>query len=143
MPFDNVPDGWISSRTHFLRCFLYRKIFWSAVGSRTEKNLCKRAVYKIINLLPMGMVIKSYQRFIDAGQRRKTQLVRILTFPTPKGIYGYERKCYTHLAKYRFGKLILYDYDGYLRTKYGNYMDLPPVEKRKIHLVSKLKLLEE
>ncbi|MCI9033309.1 MAG: hypothetical protein HFJ08_04515 [Lachnospiraceae bacterium] len=95
------------------------------------------------HLLPMGMVIKSYQRFIDAGQRRKTQLVRILTFPTPKGIYGYERKCYTHLAKYRFGKLILYDYDGYLRTKYGNYMDLPPVEKRKIHLVSKLKLLEE
>ncbi len=70
MPFDNVPDGWLSRRTHFLRCFLYRKIFWSAVGSRTEKKLCKRAVYKIINLLPMGMVIKSYQRFIDAGQRK-------------------------------------------------------------------------
>lgn len=146
MPFDNVPNGWLSRRIHFFLCFLYRKIFWSAVGSRTEKNLCKRAAYKIINLLPMDMVIKSYKRFIDVGQRKKTQLVRILTFPTPKGIYGYERKWYTHLAKYQFGELTLpgaYDYDGYLRIKYGNYMDLPPVEKRKIHPVSKLKLLEE
>ncbi len=146
MPFDNVPKGWLSRRIHFFLCFLYRKIFWSAVGSRTEKNLCKRAAYKIINLLPMDMVIKSYQRFIDVGQRKKTHLVRILTFPTPKGIYGYERKWYTHLAKYQFGELTLpgaYDYDEYLRTKYGNYMDLPPVEKRKIHPVSKLKLLEE
>lgn len=146
MPFDNVPDGWLARRMHFFSCFLYRKIFWSAVGSRNEKNLCKRVVYKIMNLLPMGVVIKCYQHFIDAGQRRKTQLVRILTFPTPKGVYGYERKWYTHLAKYQFGEMTLpgaRDYDGYLHIKYGDYMELPSVEKRKIHPVSKLKLLEE
>lgn len=146
MPFDNVPDGWLPRRIHFASCFLYRKLFWSAVGSRMEKNPCKRAVYKIMGLLPMNAVIKSYQRFIDAGQGKQTRLVRILTFPTPKGIYGYERKWYTHLAKYKFGGLMLpgaYDYDGYLRVKYGNYMELPPSEKRKTHPVSKLKLLEE
>lgn len=146
MPFDNVPDGWLARRMHFFSCFLYRKIFWSAVGSRNEKNLCKRVVYKIMNLLPMDVVIKSYQHFIDAGQRRKTQLVRILTFPTPKGVYGYERQWYTHLAKYQFGEMTLpgaRDYDGYLHIKYGDYMELPSVEKRKIHSVSKLKLLEE
>lgn len=146
MPFDNVPDGWLARRMHFFSCFLYRKIFWSAVGSRNEKNLCKRVVYKIMNLLPMDVVIKSYQHFVDAGQRRKTRLVRILTFPTPKGVYGYERQWYTHLAKYQFGEMTLpgaRDYDGYLHIKYGDYMELPSVEKRKIHPVSKLKLLEE
>lgn len=146
MPFDNVPDEWMPRKIHFFRCFLYRKIFWSAVGSRTEKSPCKRAVYKIMSLLPMDAVIKSYQRFIDSGQRKRTRLVRILTFPTPKGIYGYERKWYTHLAKYRFGDMVLpgaCDYDGYLHTKYGNYMELPPVEKRKTHPVSRLKLFEE
>ena len=45
-----------------------------------------------------------------------------------------------------FGNMMLpgaRDYDGYLRVKYGDYMDLPPAEKRKIHPVSKLKLPEE
>ena len=146
MPFDNVPDKWVARKIHFFCCFLYRKIFWSAVGSKIEKSPYKRIVYKIMCLMPMDAVIKSYQRFVDVGQRKKTQLVRILTFPTPKGIYGYERKWYTHLAKYQFGEMTLpgaYDYDGYLHTKYGNYMELPPVEKRKMHPVSKLKLLEE
>lgn len=146
MPFDNVPDGWLSRRIHFFICFLYRKIFWSAVGSRTEKKIYKRAIYKIMYFLPMDAVVKSYQRFIDAGRRKKTRLVRILTFPTPRGILGYERKWYTQLSEYRFAEMMLpgaRDYDGYLRVKYGSYMELPPVEKRKIHPVSKLKLLKE
>ncbi len=143
MPFDNVPDEWILRRFHFFRCFLYRKIFWSEVGSRTESKRLTRMVYKLLKMVPMKSVIRSYQRFIDAGQRKKTRLVRILTFPTPKGVYGYDRKWYTHLAKYRFEKMMLpgaRDYDGYLRVKYGNYKELPPAEKRKTHPVSKLEL---
>lgn len=146
MPFDNVPDGWLAKRIHFFRCFLYRKLFWSEVGSRTEKNFWKRIAYKAMRRIPMDLVIRSYQHFIDTGQRKKTQLVRILTFPTPKDVYGYERKWYTQLSKYSFEDMMLpgaKDYDGYLRVKYGDYMELPPNEKRKVHPVSKLKLLEE
>lgn len=146
MPFDNVPDHWFSKRIHFFRCFLYRKIFWSEVGSRSEENICKKMVYKVMKCLPMEMVIKSYQRFIDSGCGKKTKLVRILTFPTPKGVYGYERKWYTNLSLYRFGDMRLpgaKDYDAYLRVKYGDYMKLPPVEKRKVHPISKLTLPEE
>ena len=146
MPFDNVPDGWIKKRVHFFRCFLYRKLFWSQVGSRTEENLWKRTVYKVMRRIPMKWIKRRYQHFIDIGQRKKTQLVRILTFPTPKGVYGYERKWYTHLSKYQFGDMMLpgaRDYDGYLRVKYGNYMQLPSVGKRKTHPVSKLSMPEE
>lgn len=145
MPFDNVPDGWASKRVHFFRCFLYRKLLWSKVGSREEENRGKRLLYLVMQLVPMKRILKSYQRFIDAGQRKKTRLVRILTFPTPKGVYGYKREWYTHLDKYRFGDMMLpgaRDYDGYLRVKYGNYMELPPVEKRRTHPVSKLTLPE-
>lgn len=146
MPFDNVPDNWLARKIHFFRCFLYRKLFWSEVGSRTEKNLGIKICYKIMRLIPMKVIIKSYQRFIDAGQKKRTKLVRILTFPTPKGIYGYERRWYTQLTKYQFDEMILpgaRDYDGYLKIKYGNYMELPPIEKRRVHPISKLKLLEE
>lgn len=146
MPFDNVPDDWLAKKIHFFCCFLYRKLFWSEVGSRTEKNLWIRICYKIMRLIPVEVIIKSYQQFIDAGQKKRTKLVRILTFPTPKGIYGYERRWYTQLTKYQFDEMILpgaRDYDGYLKVKYGNYMELPPIEKRKVHPISKLKLLKE
>lgn len=146
MPFDNVPDNLLARRIHFFRCFLYRKLFWSEVGSRVEKKLGIKIIYKIIRLIPMKMIIKSYQKFVDKGQRKKTRLVRILTFPTPKGIYGYERRWYLQLVQYPFGNMKLpgaKDYDGYLRIKYGNYMELPPIEKRKVHPVSRLKLLEK
>lgn len=146
MPFDNVPDHWLMQRVHFFRCFLYRKLFWSEVGSRVEMNVWIRAVYKIMRLIPINVIIKNYQHFIDNGQKRKSKLVRILTFPTPKGIYGYERKWYTDLARYQFDDMELpgaRDYDGYLQVKYGDYMKMPPVEKRKVHPISKLKLLKE
>ena len=35
------------------------------------------------------------------------------------------------------------DYDEYLKVKYGDYMKLPPEEKRKIHPVSRISLLGE
>ena len=146
MPFDNVPDGWLAKRIHFFRCFIYRKVFWSEVGSRAEENVWIRRVYQIMRLIPMKWVLKSYQRFIDDGRKKKTKLVRILTFPTPKGVYGYERRWYTQLGMYQFDDMMLpgaKDFDGYLKVKYGNYMELPPVEKRKTHPISKLKLLEE
>lgn len=145
MPFDNVPDGWLARRIHFLRCFVYRKLFWSEVGCRTDKNFWKRVLYKIMNRIPMKVIVRSYQRFINRCQRKRTKLVRILTFPTPKGVYGYERRWYTNLTCYTFGNMELpgaKDYNGYLSVKYGNYMELPPAEKRKTHPVSEIKLLE-
>lgn len=145
MPFDNVPDNPILRRIHFLECFLFRKIFWSQVGARTEKNEIKKLLYKIISKIPFGVVVRSYQKFIDRGQKRKTELVRILTFPTPKKVYGYNRNWYTKLKKYKFDELVLpgaADFDGYLSVKYGDYMTLPPEDKRKVHPVSKIKLLE-
>ena len=146
MPSDNVPDSYIARTIHFFRCFLYRKIFWSEVGSKSEKNVWIRFLYRFLRMIPMKQVIKSYQHFIDSSQNKKTQLVRILTFPTPKRVYGYERRWYTQIKPYPFGDMMLpgaKDYDGYLQVKYGDYMELPPEEKRKTHPISKLKLLEE
>lgn len=144
MPFDNVPDRWLARRIHFFICFLYRKIFWSAVGCKEEKTFFLRTVYQMMQKIPMSLVIKSYQKFVDRGQRKKTKLVRILTFPTPKGVYGYDRKWYTELTGYPFDYMVLpgaKDYDGYLKVKYGNYMELPRPERRKTHPISKLMLL--
>ncbi len=142
MPFDNVPDNIVLRKIHFIKCFIYRKFFWSKVGAQSEGNRFIRILYKLMSYVPMRLLVSRYQRFIDAGQKKKTKLVRILTFPTPKGVCGYERKWYTKLSKYQFDELVLpgaRDYDGYLTVKYGNYMEMPPAEKRKTHPVSKIR----
>jgi lipopolysaccharide cholinephosphotransferase len=146
MPFDNVPDNLLKRKIHFAKCFMYRKILWSEVGKNTEENRAIRIIYRLINKIPMNLVIRMYQHFIDQNGHRKTKLVRILTFPTPKGIYGYKREWYTQLTTYPFGELQLpgaKDYQGYLTVKYGNFMELPPLEKRKVHPVSRVRLLGE
>ncbi len=146
MPFDNVPDGYISRRIHFAECFVFRKMLWAKVGARNENNKALRIWYQLLALIPEKKLKHAYESFINKGRHKKTQLVRILTFPTPKHCYGYNREWYTQLRKYSFsGKEFpgAKDYSGYLSVKYGDYMKLPPEEKRKVHPVSKLELLRD
>jgi len=145
MPFDGVPNGWVERRLHYLICFLFRKCLWSEVGKRTEGNLLYRFIYRLIDKIPENTLKKEYSKFIHRSSSKKTELVRILTFPTPKDCMGYRRTWYEELDNYPFGRLTLpgaKDYDGYLKVKYGNYMELPPMDKRKVHPVSKLILPE-
>lgn len=144
MPFDNVPNGKVARRIHFFECFIFRKLFWSEIGKTTEKNNLIRIVYCIINKIPMSVIVPLYEKFIKSTYGENAEEVRILTFPTPKNVYGYKRKWYLNLKMYKFEELLLpgaRDYDGYLKEKYGDYMKLPSKEKRKIHPVSKIKLL--
>lgn len=143
MPFDNIPDNVVKRKIHFLKCFLIRKILWSEVGARTEKNAFKRLVFRLLRKIPFSWTEKRFQKFIDKSGRKETKEVRILTFPTPKGVFGYKKEWYTELDEYAFGRLKLpgaKDYDGYLKIKYGDYMILPPKEKQKVHPVSRIKL---
>lgn len=146
MPFDNVPDNPVIRRIHFFECFCFRKLFWSSVGKKTEKSSILRIWYSMLGSIPEKIVYGSFQKFICRSNKKGSSLVRILTFPTPKGCFGYDKKWYMDLSLYEFEEYKLpgaTDYDGYLKTKYGDYMKLPPVEKRKVHAISKLVLPRE
>ncbi len=146
MPFDSVPDNRIIRKIHFFMCFLFRKVFWSEIGKDQDENGIYRFLYRMLNLIPEKWIKKRYVGFIKRNHDKESELVRILTFPTPKKCYGYDRRWYKELAEYPFNRLTLpgaRDYDGYLKVKYGNYMELPPEEKRKVHPISKLKLLDD
>ena len=149
MPFDSVPDGIWGRRWHFLRCYLYRKFFWSRIGKCTARHWWQRLAFRLMDLVPMEVLVDSFSGFIEECRSYgRTELVRILTFPTPKGegFFGYERLWYEELAEYAFEDMRLpgaADYDGYLKVKYGSYMELPPENKRKVHPISKLTLPEQ
>lgn len=143
MPYDNVPDYYFQRKIHNFQCFLYRKCFWAPLGKLQERGI-KKIAYTVLDKIPDQKLYASFNRFIIRCNKKQTKRVRILTFPVPGNENGYLRTCFTKLVLTEFEGIQCWgmrDYDIYLRYKYGNYMELPSVEKRKVHPVSKLKLL--
>lgn len=142
-PLDGVPDNYILRSIKNFECFCVRKILWSKVGKIAEKNFWRRKAYKLLDKIPKRYVFRYYHIMIHRGNEKKTRMVRILMFPTPNNEYGYYRNWYEFSVDTVFeGKVFqgIKDYDSYLSFKFGDYMELPPVEKRKAHPVSAIKL---
>ncbi len=142
-PLDGVPDNYLLRSLKNLECFCVRKILWSRVGKIEEKNFWKRQVYRILDKVPEERVFRYYRLMVKSANRKRTRLVRILTYPTPGSEYGYYRNWYENSVDISFeGKTFsgIRDYDSYLTFKFGNYRELPPVQERVVHPVSGLKL---
>lgn len=143
MPYDNVPDNYLLRKWHNFRCFLYRKAFWAPLGKQQEKGI-KKIAYTVLDKIPDKKIYSSFGKFTEKSNKKETKRIRIFSFPVPGNQYGYLRSCFETLISTEFEGVELMgmeDYDTYLSYKYGDYMKLPPVEKRKVHPVSKLKLL--
>ncbi|MBO5166778.1 MAG: LicD family protein [Lachnospiraceae bacterium] len=143
-PLDNVPAAYPIRVLHNLQCFCIRKILWAEVGKKAETNMGMRALYKLLSKIPLTVVYRYYYHMVHYWGQKETKWVRILTFPTPNKAYGYKREWYEKSTNYTFENKVfrgIKDYDAYLNFKFGMYMELPPVEKRKTHPVSSLKLV--
>lgn len=144
-PVDGVPDNKMLCRLQCGICYCLRKIMWSAVGKNSEENKAVRLLYQILSWIPLKHVVSLYNIVVRISNRKVTQRIRTLTFPTPKNKFGFPRKWYTNTVDIEFENHTLRglkEAGEYLRFKYGrNYMQLPPEDKRKIHPVSEIKLL--
>jgi lipopolysaccharide cholinephosphotransferase len=144
MPYDSVPDNYIARKIHTFRCFLYRKCFWAPIGKNISKGMAK-LLYQMLSKVPDKKLYRSYYRYIEKVNEKKTKRVRISTIPLPGGKDGYLREYLLNTVTIYFEGIKLKgikDYDGYLTFKYGSYMELPPVEKRRTHPISSLSLIE-
>ena len=142
-PLDNVPDNYLLRSIHNFQCFCIRKILWSEVGRVAHKNPVMRKWYGLLSRAPLKTVFDIYRRFMEKGNCKETKLVRILTFPTPNRTWGYYRRWYEESVEIEFEGIAfqsIRDWDGYLTFKFGDYMALPPEEKRKVHPVTDIQL---
>lgn len=144
-PLDGVPNNYIMRCFHNFHCFCVRKILWSEVGKFAEQSLLMRKWYFILSKIPLKIVFKHYNKMIKHSNRNNNELVRILLFPTPNSIYGYYKKWYEQSMPIQFEKRFfegIKDYKEYLNFKFGDFMKLPPREKRKVHPVSSIHLIK-
>ncbi len=144
-PLDGVPDNKILRSIKNFECYCVRKILWSKVGQVADKSYLKRVWFKCLAKIPEEVIWNYYFKMVAKAGKKKTKMVRILMFPTPNNEYGYYKKWYENSADTVFEGYTfkgIKDYDEYLKFKFGNYMELPPVENRKVHPVSKIKTID-
>ncbi len=144
-PRDGIPDGKISRKIHTFSCFVVRKIMWSPVGQKTALNTPQKVIYVILAKIPEHVMKKIYGMLVRYSNHNKhTKLVRALTFPLPNNQKGYVRDWYRGYTQVKFENrkfMVQSSYKEWLVAEFGDYMQLPPVEKRKVHPVTQLKLI--
>lgn len=141
-PLDGVPDNYFLRSIKNFECFCVRKILWAKVGRYADDKFWKRQVYKLLDRIPEQKIFQYYHRMIHNADK-KSRMVRILMYPTPNHEWGYYRCWYENSVDTVFENRAfqgIKDYDSYLNFKFGNYMELPPMEKRKVHSVSAIKI---
>ena len=99
---------------------------------------------KILGIIPRRKWLWWFDRFARSNQENT-----YWTIPTGRRYYLGEvmpRKTFVPVVNGEFEGMIVHlaaDYDAYLKNLYGNYMTIPPVEKRERHFIVKLKLPNE
>ena len=135
---DNVPDGIIARRLHFLLCYLVQKGLYSPVGKKNTQNIGAKILYGILSKIPRDEYFRLRNRLANLCNRKNTRLVSHYTFRYPRScFFGMPTKCFENRALYTFEGHSFYsfeDYDTYLSLLYGDYMKLPPKEQQKPHI---------
>lgn len=142
-PLDGVPDNYFMRSVKNFECFCVRKILWSKVGKIADRNYLKRVWFGFLDKIPEERILSYYHKMISKANIKETKMVRILMFPTPNKSWGYKRYWYEDSKDTIFEGITfkgIKEYDEYLSFKFGNYMELPPEEKRKVHPVSDLRV---
>ncbi len=139
---DNVPDSYLFRCICNFQSFLFRKLFYAEVGKVNAIGFA-RGIYILLGIVPERTLKRQYFRYVRFRNRVHTDWVKCLTFPACNKTYGYKRSWYEDTIDMCFENVVLRasrEYEEYLTFLYGNYMELPPENKRKIHPVSQLRL---
>lgn len=141
-PFDNVPSIKWKSKIQSKRYFFCKRILWmkKGLGNNMKSSRAKKIKYDIsyllLKLVSYNFTKKYFKRTLKKYNQIETNYV------VADGSYSYSKETIPKewtksLIKVKFENeefLSYKEYKKYLSHFYGNYMELPPVEKRKSHI---------
>ena len=132
--YQNLPDNEDEKKRYKRKMFCIRKIMYSELGKYAADKLYMRMWYKICNIIPIGIVQKQRLSELNKLNNMKTHKMSCEMFPTPRKKDGISSSVFEDYIEVEFEGMkfmAVKDFDQYLKISYGNYMELPPVEKRK------------
>lgn len=130
---DGIPNSRYMKKIHNAVCFAVRKILWSPVGARISPTRGLRLWYCLLAWIPRWIPIAIIHFMAFKWNADKCSHFRALTFPQKRGL---KKEWFTELTELEFEGHMVYvpaDYKGWLTQEYGNYMKMPPEEKRISH----------
>jgi len=139
---DYVPENYGHRCLVNFVCYIFRKFFYSEVGRHKGKRI-SRGIYSLMSMVPEKSLKKLYLCYIVHRNKRESRYVKCLTFPACNSFYGYKREWYEDTEDIEFEGRNLKackKRKEYLSFLYGDYMSIPPKEKRKTHPVSKFRV---
>ncbi len=134
---DNVPDNKFLRWLYYWNNVVQRKILYSEMGRTNADSAFLRGWYSLLyRLFPKSVPFAVRNYWASKCNNKKTELVSHLLFPYPKKTckYGMPSECFESFIDVEFEGMTFKGfekYDKYLSLLYGDYMQLPPVEKRK------------
>lgn len=140
-PFDNIPDSKIKQLRQKWVTYLGIRMIQQKEGLVIKQDsINKKVAYSIVrcisHVFSKKILIKICEK--EMGKYDKNQTTKVSNLSGYYGYYGEMTKSITFKnyielpfedTKFKATK----EYDLYLSTIFGNYMELPPVEKRRSH----------
>ena len=143
-PLDDIPHSLFFQKVQDIHCYCLRKILWSEVAKYNTKGFWK-LWFSLLSKIPTTWVFARLKRYTNKSKNTSPNRVRTLLFPATgtlyrknplKKRYGMPKKWFTKRKRYQFEDIQLWgtkDYDEVLTYVYGDYMELPPEDKREQH----------
>ena len=140
-PIDGLPDSLKEIHSIYTKCDFYRKIYTLAdvrlgEGKNTFHKCAKYLLKPLANFYGKKRCTRNIEKIAEKYPYDNYQYVGAITW----GLYGTGER----MLKSEFEKKVMVEFEGhkfptfscwdsYLRGLYGDYMQLPPVEKRQTH----------
>lgn len=146
---DNIPDFYPRRVLNCFYAFCLRKVLYSEVGKVSASNSFLRGVYALLNKISLPFTFRQLERLAGKWNLQSTKYTRCLAFHYTSSqdyrfLLGYEQRWFTEqpvLLEFDGHQFpAVRDYDGYLKCLYGDYMTLPPPEKRHWHPAARFSL---
>lgn len=143
-PLDDIPKSSIGQMIQDFYCYCCRKILWSEVGKKVCTGLIK-IWYSLLSNIPISIPFGLLQFYINKSNNNSDNLVRTLCYTSIgklyfkhplKQRYGFPKRWFLDCVEYDFENTKIMgsrDYDEVLTFWFGDYMKLPPEEKREQH----------
>ena len=134
---DNIPDNKIKRFIHKWRCFtLNQLVIHSLIKFKNEskiKELIQQGIYYFLKIIPISPMtlkkrcVKTYRKY------ENTECKEVCDFPSIMFMPIYDKNDFLPPKKKKFEDIevnVPNKYDKILTQLYGNYMELPPEDKR-------------
>ena len=147
LPMDGLPNSIWQQKVIIKVCFILKKILYANVGWKVSDNIFAKLGYGILAMIPNKITFKLLDTIAQKYKDDKYENVESYALLTWNKTKHSKRKWHLERIELEFENRNFYapkEYEAWLEYEYGDdYMELPPVENRKIHnIASKISLLD-